>query len=809
MTGSASSTGLPSGARADPGCAGLAAENRWLRDRLAHRHLLDLASGVLSAQLRLSPSDAAEYLDALAQATGLSGEDLAADIVNAAAGDGAQAVVPPQSDAAPAPERHAEGRRARRTAAAAETADTVCEAARTLLEEGLAPLGADSLWLWRRADRDCLRLAGYAGAGAVEAAAWQWIPPAAPGPFRRALDEDAPVWLEAGPAGGEPLPGPAPPAARAVLPLRRRDRPVGLALVGWPGPTALDGTVRRTVTGLMEVASTVLDTADPALTVVPVLVDVLDSLAEPAMLLDTRDTRDTSDTSDTRDTQGPRGTRDSSRTRDARATHSSAGAWVARRRAFAPTVEHLNDEATAALGGMSPGAGGASLAGVFPLVHADLARMAQRAVGTGRTQRAARLPVSAGPGGPPPLLDVRVLPAGGERAVVMWHTVGAPGLAAARAVARLQSVAPFRDSLSGGGTVWSEEAYAIFGMAPAEPPVPLQELRERVRPDDHEALADLLTTLTEHQTGTQTVLRIVLPDGAVRHVRVAAEPLIAEGVVTGFAGVYQDVSDSRRTEAALTATFDHLTALHDQAELRHQLALQLQQAIVPEVPGLQELPGDLVVAARYRPAAEEYRVGGDWYDVLALPSGKILVAVGDIAGHGIDSVTGMVALRNAQRALAFTGHSPRRLMEWLNEVTLRTGGGTTATAVCALYDPEDRGLVWSSAGHVPMLLLRDGRARLLEPPQDVLLGAVPSYAYHEQRIGLRPRDTLLLYTDGLIERRHDGLDEGVARLAAEAERLAGHAPDTLVDALLSTAPGDTDDDTSIVAVRVRGQPPER
>ncbi|WP_030690458.1 SpoIIE family protein phosphatase [Streptomyces globisporus] len=769
MTGSTDSTGIRSVIRADHGFPELAAENRWLRDQLARRHLLDLAAGVLAAQLRLPPSEATEYLSALARATGLSEEDLAADIVNAAAGDGGHAVaVPPESGGAEsegaAGRRPAEGRRARRTIAAAETADTIGEAARTLLKQGLDEFGADSLWLWRCVDRGCLRLAGSAGAGAAEAAAWQWIPPAAPAPFRTVLAENTPVWLEDGPPAGEPLPGPTARAARALLPLRRRDRTVGLALVGWPGPTTLDGPLRRNLTALMDVAGTVLDTEDTAPAALPVLVDVLDALAHPAMLL------------------------------------------VVPGTPAAPAVEHLNEEAAAALGGPSAG-GGASLARAFPLVHDDLARMVRRAVGTARTQRAARLPVSAVPGEPPPLLDVCVLPACGKRAVVMWRTVGATGPAVLRAVARLQSVALFQDSLTGGETTWSPEAYGIFGMERDEPPVPLADLRDRVRPDDREALADLVATLAERQTGGQTVLRIVLPDGTVRHVRVAAEPLLAEGTVTGLTGVYQDVSDSRRTEAALHATFDHLTALHTQAELRHQLALQLQQAIVPEVPGLQEMPGDLVVAARYRPAAEEYRVGGDWYDVLALPDGKILVAVGDIAGHGIDSVTGMVALRNAQRALAFTGHSPRRLMEWLNDVTLRTGGGTTATAVCGLYDPEDRGLLWSSAGHLPMVLLRDGRARLLEPPQDVLLGAVPSYVYHEQRIGLRPGDTLLLYTDGLIERRHDGLDEGLARLAADAERLADHAPDTLVDALLATAAGDTDDDTSIVAVRVRASPP--
>ncbi|MCX5389052.1 SpoIIE family protein phosphatase [Streptomyces sp. NBC_00094] len=767
MTGSAGGTGPSADALVDPALVGLVAENRWLRTRIAQRHLLDLAAGVIAGEMRLSTSDAAEHLTVLAQATGLSVSDLAADIVNSVAGEGGDGLSGAGSTRGDSDvERPDEGRRVRRAAAAAETAETVGEAARTLLDSGLSTWGADSLLLWKRTDDGCLRLAGYAGVGAVEATAWQWIPPAAPEPFRSALADGRPVWLEGGPVRGEPLPGPSGRAARALLPLRRRGRTVGLALVGWPGPTALDGTARRTLVGLLEVAGTVLDTAEPVRIAVPVLVDLLDSLSHPAMLL---------------------------------LVPGGAGT---------PTVEHLNDEAVTALEATRP-AGDASLARILPLVHTGLTRMARRALGTLRAQRAARLPASPLPEEGAPLLDVRVLPVGEERAVVLWHAVGDPGLAAARAVGRLRSVALFQDSLTGGETVWSEQTYGMFGMDPDEPPVPLLGLRTRVHRDDGDILTDLLSELTEGQTGAQTVLRIVLPDGTVRHVRVAAEPLIAGGTVTGFAGVYQDVSAVRRTEAALTATFDRLTALHDQAETRHQLALQLQRAIVPEVPAFQELPGDLVVAVRYRPAAEEYRVGGDWYDVLALPSGKVLVAVGDIAGHGIDSVTGMVALRNAQRALAFTGHSPRRLMGWLNEVTLRTGGGTTATAVCALYDPEDRGLLWSSAGHLPMLLIREGRARLLDPPHDILLGAVSAFSYREQRTGLRPGDTLLLYTDGLIERRHDGLDEGLARLAAEAERLADLAPDLLVDELLSTATGDTDDDTSIVVVRVLEPPRSR
>ncbi|MFF5014879.1 PP2C family protein-serine/threonine phosphatase [Streptomyces sp. NPDC001165] len=755
----------PAGASADwadSGFTGLAAEIERLRADSACRHLTDLATGVLAAQLGVSVADAAAHLDALAGATGLSPADLAADVVNSVAAPGDQPVVP-----SPVPPLQA--RQQRRTAAAAEATDSVGDAARTLLEGALGPLGADSLWLWRSAASGSLSLAGHAGVGASEAAAWRWISPACPEPFRTALDGSVPLWLESGPAEGCPMPGVRADAASALLPLRRQGELIGLALVGWPGPTPFDASLRRAVTDLMGMAVAILDRPDSPMPAVPVMVDLLDALTQPAALLQTSD---------------------------------ATGAVM---------VEHVNGEAVATLGG-ALSAGDRHLSRVFPLTHQALGRLIRQARHSRRPQRAARLPAIARTephGAPAPLLDVRVLPAGDARYVLLWNTVTDSGLATGRAVSRLQRVATFQDSLTGGETVWSEQAYDMFGMGRDEAPVPLLALRGRIHRGDDGALTELLRSLMDGRTGAQSVLRIVRPDGSVRHVRVAAEPLLDGERVTGFVGVYQDESVIHRTELALNATFDSLTVVRDQAELRHRLALQLQQAIVPETPAPQELPGGLVVAARYRPAAEEYQVGGDWYDVLPLPDGKLLVAVGDIAGHGIDSVTGMVALRNAQRALAFTGGPPGQLMGWLNEVTLRTGEGTSATAVCALYDPDARDLVWSSAGHLPLLLLRDGRARLLDTPEDILLGAVPSFPYAERRIALRPGDTLLLYTDGLIERRHDGLGVGLAHLVAAVDELAtdelatGGQLGPLVDGLLGLAMGDTDDDTCIVAVGVR------
>ncbi|MEV6553248.1 SpoIIE family protein phosphatase [Streptomyces sp. NPDC051597] len=740
------------GAQTASTIAALWAEAERLRADRARQHLLDLATGVLAAQLRLGPAQAREHLEKLSADTGVSPEDLAADVLNGVGGD--IGAVPAAGSAPPD-----EARRNRRALAAAETYESVDEAARALLEGGLAPLGAQSLWLWRRTETGCLRLAGHAGVGAAEAVVWQWIPPGAPAVFHTVMADGAPCWLGSGPPPGEPLPGPGRPAGRALLPLGSPGTVVGLALVVWPDEVDFDPRLRRALTGLTEVAATVLAGVEGEPSEMPVLMDVLDALGHPAMVL--------------------RGAPEFP----------------------ALSVEYTNGPAIRSLGGSAPPVG-QPLALAFPYVHAELARLARGAHGSARRQSVARLPRIAGEAATAPLLDVRVLPAGSERTVVLWHASSDPEMSAARAVGHLEGVALFRDSVVGGESVWSAPAYRIFGIDRGAAPVPLLAMRAWLHPDDGDALTHLLTTLTEHQRGALAVLRIVRADGTIRHVRVAAEPLVDDGVVTGISGVYQDVSASRRTEAALTATFDQLTAVQKQAAIRDEMALRLQQAIVPETPGTQELPG-LIVAARYRPAAQEYRVGGDWYDALPLPSGHVLLAVGDIAGHGIDAATGMVALRNALRGLAFSGQTAGRLMEWLNEVTLRTSGGPTATALCALYDPGDRSLRWSSAGHLPLLLLRDGRARLLDGPHDLLLGAVPSVTYREIHTPLRPGDTLLLYTDGLIERRHDALDQGLATLVGLAERWSGREVDEQVERLLEAATGDTDDDTSVVAIRVR------
>src|SRR5206468_3235054 len=181
----------------------------------------------------------------------------------------------------------------------------------------------------------------------------------------------------------------------------------------------------------------------------------------------------------------------------------------------------------------------------------------------------------------------------------------------------------------------------------------------------------------------------------------------------------------------------------------------------------------LDIAAQYRPAGAGYLVSGDWYDTVLLPGGQMLLVVGDIAGHGIDAVTGMVALRNCLRGLAITGAGPASLLGWLNEVACHLTDGIIGTAVCGLYDPGARTLRWARAGHLPPVLVRGESATEISSAPDLLLGADPAASYHEISTSLRPGDGLLLFTDGLVERRDQPIDEALSVLLRAASRPIG------------------------------------
>lgn len=315
------------------------------------------------------------------------------------------------------------------------------------------------------------------------------------------------------------------------------------------------------------------------------------------------------------------------------------------------------------------------------------------------------------------------------------------------------------------------------------------------------AVRRFVRTLLHSHRPASTAFRLRREDGVVRHIRVIAEPVTdSAGDLPAVRGAYQDVSAQHWTEVALAATRDRLADTEERVVERNRLALQLQQAIMPPAPAPIDTAG-LRVAVRYRPAEKEHLVGGDWYDAVVLPSQQILLTVGDIAGHGIEAATGMVVLRNALRGLAATGAGPAQLLAWLNTVAHHLAEQITATAVCGLYSPQTGLLRWARAGHLAPLLVRDSEARSLPLPRGMLLGALPDATYEEQRLTLAGGDRLLLYTDGLIERRGVSVDHSMEQLAALA---SGPLPDLdeQLDRLLTHSRSDTDDDTCLIGLQV-------
>jgi serine phosphatase RsbU (regulator of sigma subunit) len=231
----------------------------------------------------------------------------------------------------------------------------------------------------------------------------------------------------------------------------------------------------------------------------------------------------------------------------------------------------------------------------------------------------------------------------------------------------------------------------------------------------------------------------------------------------------------------------------------HRLAARLQEIILPVPQTAIELPG-LQAAVRYLPAEEASRVGGDWYHTSVTRDGDIIVAIGDVAGHGIQAATTMARLRHARAALTITSTTePAELLYQLNEL-LRADRATadTGSAVIARYRPGTQELVWAQAGHPPPLRTRDRRTVALDRPPGPLLGAVRAPTYGTATVDVRSTDLLLLYTDGLIEERHKTTAEG---LIPVIRTLDNHGAGPIVDLVRRFRRANPDDDTCILALR--------
>ncbi|MEU0811008.1 SpoIIE family protein phosphatase [Streptomyces sp. NPDC005970] len=230
-------------------------------------------------------------------------------------------------------------------------------------------------------------------------------------------------------------------------------------------------------------------------------------------------------------------------------------------------------------------------------------------------------------------------------------------------------------------------------------------------------------------------------------------------------------------------------------------ALALQQAMLPAlVPGLH-----LRVAVRYRPAVGSLNVCGDWYEVFELPDGRIAAAVGDVVGQGLEAACVMGQLRSALSAAIRVVEGPAKALEALGLYAGSIEGALAATAVQAVIDRSKRTIAYSCAGHPPPLLLRaEGDVVQLDQATDPPLGARLKHVERPEAVlPYTPGGILVLYTDGLIERRGEDIDAGIGRLAESLSRNGKLAPEALADVLLTdlgVMGGTVADDTALVVI---------
>ncbi len=256
----------------------------------------------------------------------------------------------------------------------------------------------------------------------------------------------------------------------------------------------------------------------------------------------------------------------------------------------------------------------------------------------------------------------------------------------------------------------------------------------------------------------------------------------------------------------LRAVADRAALALDTAVLfaeHRETSLALQHALLTEPPE----PDHLEVVVRYQPASRA-AVGGDWYDAVLTPDGATVLVIGDVVGHDARAAASMGQTRGLLRAVAYTsGDTPAGVLTRTEQAARGLSVTALATAVVARIERAPGGgrlLRWSNAGHpAPALVRADGSVRLLEAAPDLMLGVDEQTRRADHRVDLADGDTLLLYTDGLVERRDETLDVGLGRLLSHLAELAAVPPDVLCDALLARLLRDgAEDDVALLAVRL-------
>jgi PAS domain S-box-containing protein len=277
--------------------------------------------------------------------------------------------------------------------------------------------------------------------------------------------------------------------------------------------------------------------------------------------------------------------------------------------------------------------------------------------------------------------------------------------------------------------------------------------------------------------------------GEYRWIVDRGRPRFVGGRYVGYVGTAIDIHERKTMERRLLEVYAR----------EHEIAETLQRSLLPE--RLPPVEG-LELAARYLPGARGAAIGGDWYDVLERPDGRVALVVGDVAGHGLRAAASMGQLRNAFRAYGLVEHSPADVVARINRLVMSGGEQVMATVLYLVLDRETGEVSYSAAGHPPPLVIAPDGPHFLEGGRSVPIGAADPAVFREATAVLPPGSSLLLYTDGLVERRDVSLGARLDELA-EAAGAAGGGLDELCERVIATVigGGELGDDVALLAVR--------
>ncbi len=339
-----------------------------------------------------------------------------------------------------------------------------------------------------------------------------------------------------------------------------------------------------------------------------------------------------------------------------------------------------------------------------------------------------------------------------------------------------------------GRTVWDARLEAIHGMAPGTFGGTYEDWKASIHPADRaECVARVEAVMAA--PGPYVLLhRCVWPDGSVHWIEGRGRVMTDDaGRALGTMGVVLDVTEREERDAALAR----------RAADDHRLIQNVQRALLPvrmpQVDGIE-------FAARYE-AAPGSAIGGDWYAFVPLRGDRLGIAIGDVAGHGLAAVAEMAHIRFSLRSLSYLHDDPTEVLSQLSELVRVFSPDTMVTALYGTLDPHTGCFEYALAGHFPPVLCGPEACEMVEAKADPPLGLGEDYALHSFTLG--PDQTLVAFTDGILERRSEAISLSLQRLRSTC--AAGpRVPDSLCEHVMREMLADlpNDDDAAVVAVRL-------